>query len=165
MLPWVPIASGGRAVVCGPLPSTVTVGFPGDWITVPDLARPLPARRALRRPGELAPESAFGVGGQATLDGGVGDRASASTRRLSCLLVGSMIRANTNSPDLHSGIGMHTPASVHFGTAQQIHAQRQATLNHAYAAHPERFTRRPRPPKLPEVAWINQPIEHPQPAP
>jgi transposase InsO family protein len=70
-----------------------------------------------------------------------------------------------NHEHRHSGIGMHTPASVHFGTAQQIHTQRQATLNRAYATHPERFTRRPRPPALPEVAWINQPVEQPQPAP
>jgi hypothetical protein len=27
---------------------------------------------------------------------------------------------------------MHTPASVHFGTAEQIRAQRQVTLNRAY---------------------------------
>jgi putative transposase len=55
---------------------------------------------------------------------------------------------------------MHTPASVHFGTAEQIRTQRQTTLNQAYAEHPERFTRRPRPPKLPETAWINQPVTH-----
>jgi putative transposase len=70
-----------------------------------------------------------------------------------------------NHEHRHSGIGMHTPASVHFGTAEQIQAQRQATLNLAYAEHPERFTRRPRPPKLPEVAWINQPVDQPQPTP
>jgi putative transposase len=69
-----------------------------------------------------------------------------------------------NHEHRHSGIGMHTPASVHFGTAEQIHIQRQATLNRAYAAHPERFARRPRPPALPEAAWINQPVEQPQPA-
>jgi putative transposase len=49
------------------------------------------------------------------------------------------------------------------GTAEQIRTQRQATLNQAYAEHPERFTRRPRPPKLPETAWINQPAVQPQP--
>ena len=70
-----------------------------------------------------------------------------------------------NHEHRHSGIGMHTPASVHFGTAEQIRVQRQATLNRAYAAHPERFTRRPHPPTLPEVAWINQPVEQPQPVP
>jgi hypothetical protein len=68
-----------------------------------------------------------------------------------------------NHEHRHSGIGMHTPASVHFGTAQQIRAQRQDTLNRAYAEHPERFTRRPRPPQLPKVAWINQPVDQPQP--
>jgi transposase InsO family protein len=66
-----------------------------------------------------------------------------------------------NHEHRHSGIGMHTPASVHFGTAEQIHTRRQITLDAAYAAHPERFTRRPRPPRLPETAWINQPTEQP----
>ncbi|WP_235038967.1 DDE-type integrase/transposase/recombinase [Kibdelosporangium aridum] len=32
-----------------------------------------------------------------------------------------------NHEHRHSGIGMHTPASVHFGTAEQIHTQRQVT--------------------------------------
>jgi putative transposase len=68
-----------------------------------------------------------------------------------------------NHEHRHSGIGMHTPASVHFGTAEQVRTQRQVTLDRAYAAHPERFARRPRPPVLPEVAWINQPVDQPQP--
>jgi putative transposase len=68
-----------------------------------------------------------------------------------------------NHEHRHSGIGMHTPASVHFGTAEQIRAQRQLTLDRAHAAHPHRFARRPRPPQLPEAAWINQPTEQPQP--
>jgi hypothetical protein len=68
-----------------------------------------------------------------------------------------------NHEHRHSGIGMHTPASIHFGTAQHTHTQRQLTLNRAYTAHPERFARRPRPPHLPQVAWINQPTEQPQP--
>jgi putative transposase len=54
-----------------------------------------------------------------------------------------------NHEHRHSGIGMHTPASAHFDTAEQIRAQRQLTLNQAYAEHPPRFTRRPRPPQLP----------------
>ena len=57
----------------------------------------------------------------------------------------------------HSGIGWHTPASVHFGTAGAIDDARQATLDAARAAHPERFTRRPRPPEIPDQSWINQP--------
>jgi putative transposase len=64
-----------------------------------------------------------------------------------------------NHEHRHSGIGMHTPASVHFGTADQIRQQRQTTLDQAYATHPHRFARRPHPPKLPETAWINQPVE------
>jgi putative transposase len=57
----------------------------------------------------------------------------------------------------HSGIGWHTAASVHFGTAGAIDDARQATLDAARAAHPERFTSRPRPPKIPDQSWINQP--------
>jgi putative transposase len=58
----------------------------------------------------------------------------------------------------HAGIGLHTPASVHYGTAPEIRAQRAATLDAAYAANPARFGhRRPTPPKLPTVAWINEP--------
>ncbi len=63
-----------------------------------------------------------------------------------------------NHEHRHSGIGLHTPASVHFNTAEQVRQQRQATLNAAYATNPGRFRhRRPEPPKLPEAAWINQP--------
>jgi hypothetical protein len=58
----------------------------------------------------------------------------------------------------HSGIGLHTPASVHYGTATKIRAQRSITLDVAYASNPARFRhRRPEPPKLPAVAWINEP--------
>lgn len=58
----------------------------------------------------------------------------------------------------HSGIGLHTAASVHYGTAAEIRELRQATLDTAYAANPDRFShRRPSPPKLPTVAWINKP--------
>jgi len=63
-----------------------------------------------------------------------------------------------NHEHRHSGIGLHTPASVHYGTATQVRQQRQATLNSAYEAHPTRFDhRRPEPPRLPNAAWINQP--------
>lgn len=62
-----------------------------------------------------------------------------------------------NHEHRHSGIGLHTPASVHFGTTEQVREQRAATLAAAYAAHPERFARRPTPPEIPAVAWINEP--------
>jgi putative transposase len=65
-----------------------------------------------------------------------------------------------NHEHRHSGIGYHTPASVHYGTATDVRAQRQVALDAAYAANPTRFRhRRPEPPKLPTVAWINEPTE------
>jgi len=63
-----------------------------------------------------------------------------------------------NHQHRHSGIGWHTPASVHHGTAHQIRSHRAATLDAAYQANPTRFRHRPpQPPRLPEIAWINQP--------
>ena len=65
-----------------------------------------------------------------------------------------------NDDHCHSGIGLLTPASVHFGQAPQILARRQQVLTAAYEKHPERFVRRPpRPPELPKAVWINQPAE------
>jgi len=58
----------------------------------------------------------------------------------------------------HSGIALHTPASMHFGTATDVQAARTETLDAAYAANPRRFcNRRPTPPKMPTIAWINKP--------
>jgi putative transposase len=65
-----------------------------------------------------------------------------------------------NHEHYHSGLGLHTPASVHFGTAEAIRADRADVLAAAYARNPERFARRPQPPKLPTIAWINPPDEH-----
>jgi putative transposase len=62
-----------------------------------------------------------------------------------------------NNEHRHSGIAMHTPASVHDGTAVKIHARRVTTLGAAYLARPERFRSRPCPPSLPARVWINQP--------
>jgi putative transposase len=65
-----------------------------------------------------------------------------------------------NDEHRHSGIGLHTPADVHYGRAEQVRAERAVVLEAAYAAHPERFVGKPpAPPKLPTVAWINQPTE------
>jgi putative transposase len=64
----------------------------------------------------------------------------------------------------HSGIGLHTPASVHYATAQAVRAERARVLAAAYRANPERFARGlPAPPALPEVAWINDPARAPAP--
>jgi putative transposase len=58
----------------------------------------------------------------------------------------------------HSGIGLLTPADVHYGRAEQVQAARAEVLTAAYAAHPERFVRKlPQPPRLPTTAWINKP--------
>jgi transposase InsO family protein len=65
-----------------------------------------------------------------------------------------------NHEHRHSAIGLHTPASVHYGTADLVREQRAITLTQAYAAHPERFGRRPQPPTLPTAVWINEP--HPE---
>jgi putative transposase len=63
-----------------------------------------------------------------------------------------------NHEHRHSGIGLHTAASVHYGTADEVRALRQQTLDAAYAANPDRFSHRtPTAPRLPTVAWINQP--------
>lgn len=61
---------------------------------------------------------------------------------------------------LHSGIAFHTPADVHYGRAAAVQAQRATVLDGAYAAHPERFVRKPPTPlALPDAAWINKPNE------
>lgn len=60
----------------------------------------------------------------------------------------------------HSGLGLHTPADVHYGRADAVRAARATVLDLAYAAHPERFVRKPpEPPELPQAAWINKPPE------
>ncbi|MBP2366862.1 putative transposase [Pseudonocardia parietis] len=65
-----------------------------------------------------------------------------------------------NHDHRHSGVGLHTPASVHFGTAPQIRRHRGTVLADAHAAHPERFVHgTPQPPKLPGTVWINPPTE------
>ncbi len=65
-----------------------------------------------------------------------------------------------NDEHRHSGIGYHTPADVHYGRAELVRQQRGLVLDAAYAAHPERFVRRPPlPPALPIAVWINKPEE------
>lgn len=68
-----------------------------------------------------------------------------------------------NHDHRHSGIGLHTPASVHFGTAEEVRDQRAVALAEAYERHPERFARRPRPPEIPGKVWINDPAKRREP--
>jgi len=64
-----------------------------------------------------------------------------------------------NDDHRHSGIGMLTPAMVHFGQAALIRQQRQIVLTAAYLARPDRFVRKPPSPlPLPKEVWINQPL-------
>ena len=63
-----------------------------------------------------------------------------------------------NFDHYHSALSLLTPASVHYGLADQVQAQRQQVLQGAYAQHPERFVRGlPTPVPLPAEVWINQP--------
>jgi len=63
-----------------------------------------------------------------------------------------------NSEHRHSGIGLMTPAAVHYGRSEEIREARQETLLAAYRRHPERFVHGvPQPPALPPEVWINPP--------
>jgi putative transposase len=60
-----------------------------------------------------------------------------------------------NEHHRHGGLGLHTAADLHHGRAHAVQAE---VLTAAYAAHPERFVRRPpAPPRLPATSWINRP--------
>jgi putative transposase len=66
-----------------------------------------------------------------------------------------------NHEHRHTGIGLHTPADVHFGLAAGKAADRRAVLAAARAQHPHRFTTTT-PPKildLPNSVWINRPAD------
>ena len=63
-----------------------------------------------------------------------------------------------NTEHRHSGLGLLTPESVHYGYAKEILAAREQTLWRAYIAHRERFVQgHPQPPDLPSEVWINPP--------
>jgi putative transposase len=63
-----------------------------------------------------------------------------------------------NDQHRHSGIGLLTPAMVHYNQTDTIFRKRQLVLDAAYFAHPERFVRSPpKPLPLPKEVWINKP--------
>ncbi len=63
-----------------------------------------------------------------------------------------------NQEHRHSGIGLLTPAMVHYGQAGEVFQKRQLVLHAAYLLHPERFVRwPPKPLSLPKEVWINKP--------
>ena len=60
----------------------------------------------------------------------------------------------------HTGIGLLTPETVHYGRAEAVIEERQRVLSAAYEQRPERFVRQhPRAPELPEAVWINPPVK------
>lgn len=70
-----------------------------------------------------------------------------------------------NHEHRHTGIGLHTPADVHYGLATAKAAERQAVLTEARARHPHRFsttTNSPKILKVPGTVWINPPAQHPR---
>ncbi len=71
-----------------------------------------------------------------------------------------------NTEHRHGGIGWLTPAMVHYGQVDIVGAARRQILTAAYAAHPERFVRRPPvPPAVPTAVWINPPPSGAEPTP
>ena len=67
-----------------------------------------------------------------------------------------------NEEHHHAGVGMLTPADVHHGLTELRVAERQAALDMAFAAHPERFPRgQPSAQRPPREVWINKPQQAP----
>ncbi len=69
-----------------------------------------------------------------------------------------------NAAHRHSGIGYMTPHNVHYRHAKAMRLTRQATLNAAFIANPNRFKgNSPRLPAMPTAVWINPPPPEKQP--
>ncbi len=66
-----------------------------------------------------------------------------------------------NHEHRHTGIGLHTPADVHFGLATRKAADRRTVLADARVQHPHRFgtTCAPKILDLPDTVWINRPAQ------
>ncbi|NGN85606.1 DDE-type integrase/transposase/recombinase, partial [Arthrobacter silviterrae] len=66
-----------------------------------------------------------------------------------------------NHTHCHTGIGLNTPADVHYGLAADKALERAKTLAAARAKTPERFTTNndPKILAIPNTAWINKPAE------
>ena len=66
-----------------------------------------------------------------------------------------------NHTHRHTGIGLNTPADLHYGLAAAKAAERSLTLAAARGRNPERFstTHDPKILAIPEAAWINRPTD------
>ncbi len=61
-----------------------------------------------------------------------------------------------NQEHRHTGLNLHTPASVHFGTVADVVDQRQHLMDKAYELHPGRFSKgRPLVQANPPLVGIN----------
>jgi len=70
-----------------------------------------------------------------------------------------------NNEHHHSALHLLTPTDVHYDRAEEKLAQRQAVLQRAYTAHPERFVNGPPTlSQLPAAVWINRPVTADDPA-
>jgi putative transposase len=68
-----------------------------------------------------------------------------------------------NEEHRHSGLGLLSPAVVHYGLAPETIERRRGVLDAAYRAHPERFVRKPpQPLPAPKEVWINKPQPTPE---
>jgi putative transposase len=63
-----------------------------------------------------------------------------------------------NKEHRHSGIGLMTPESIHYGFAEHLNENRSVVLWAAFQKNPQRFKGKiPQPPELPTAVWINKP--------
>src|SRR3546814_2753566 len=69
--------------------------------------------------------------------------------------------AHYNHHHRHSGIGLHTPPDVHYARDAAVRARRQAVLDAAYTARPERLRQPPTAPPIPAATTITPPQETP----
>jgi len=68
-----------------------------------------------------------------------------------------------NHEHRHTGIGLHTPADVHFGLAAAKATDGRTVLAEARARRPHRFggsTTAPKMLDLPDTVWINRPADN-----
>ena len=70
--------------------------------------------------------------------------------------------AGYNHHHHHTGIGLNTPADVHYGLATARAAQRAVVLATPRGRNPERFatTQDPKILAIPATAWINEPADN-----
>lgn len=73
----------------------------------------------------------------------------------------NQFRESYNNVHLHSGIGLMTPATIHYNNTKHVIQRRQKVLDNAYKNNPERFRNQPpKAPQNPDQVWINEPPTH-----